>query len=951
MRIHSILVSSIALAVAIGAPPAPACSQETAAAAEPASSGGIPEWGITSSDFEADPGVVFGTLPNGMRYAIRRNTTPPGEAVIRFNLLVGGRDETDAENGAAHFVEHMAFNGSTNIPEGELLPMLERLGLAFGADTNAETSLDYTMYKLGLPNTDNETVDTAFMVMREMAGRLTFDPAAVERERGVILREAQDRNDANRRRAADYLRTALPGTPLGDRVTANAERIRGISAQELQAFYRAYYRPDRATLVVVGDIDPDAIEAKIAQVFADWQGEGEPRAPYTVPVVDRAAPTFSNFVDPATPEIIEIQTIEEWSPSDNTVARARDEVLRAIAGAVIANRINELSRSADSPTLGGQVTEQPLFRTATAYGLLIVAKDGQWQPTLELAERELRRAAQYGFTQSEVDEIKAGVETALRNAAAQADGRDSVSLADALITASLTDAVVTTPENDLAFYRQIAPSITAETTSAAFARAFVDGPDIVHLSTKTPVEGGMQAIAAALATSAQVAVARPEEAETVAFAYTDWGEPGTVVADERIEDFGIRTIRFANGLQLNLKRTGFEPGKINFVMRVGSGSSTFPSDLSGLALMLPIFASIDGFEAHGPDELRRALAGRQVELTLTANDAGLVSEGATTPDDLLLQMQLLAARLTATSYRDETQAQLAGVTPLLVENLRGAPIQVWSNAFNAVLSGGDARLGVADPLSLANLSLADLRRAIEPQLTEGSVALGLVGDFDEDAAIEAVAATLGALPARPERVEVGEPPRAVSFTKGAGPIMLTHAGQDDQGVLSLSWPTDDGHDLSDDLARDILARVLNLRMTEILREELGAAYSPQAFSFSTTTYDGFGHITALVTTPAQDMDRTAEIIEEIAAGLTSEPVSADLLERARSPIREGFERAENINSAWTGLVAMAQSDPEELDRRRQRLDALNALTPQTLQRVAAHYLRAGQARQIRVVPE
>ncbi|RJY06945.1 insulinase family protein [Aurantiacibacter aquimixticola] len=950
MRNHSLFVSLIALAVGMTVSPGSAKSQETVAE-QPASPCGIPEWNVGSPDFEADLAVVFGRLPNGMRYAIRRNTTPPGEAVIRFNVQVGGRDETDAEHGAAHFVEHMAFNGSTNIPEGELLPMLERLGLAFGADTNAETSLDYTTYKLGLPNTDEETVNTAFMVMREMAGNLTFDPAAVERERGVILREAQDRNDANRRRAADYLRTALPGTPLGERITADAERIREISARDLRGFYQAYYRPDRATLVVVGDIDPVVIEAKIEELFADWQGEGEPRALYAAADINPSAPAFSNFVDPATPEIVEIQTIEEWSPSDNTVASARDEVLRAIAGAVIANRINELSRSADSPTLGGQVTEQPLFRTAIAYGLLIVAKDGQWQPTLELAERELRRAARYGFAQSEVDEIKAGVETALRNAAAQADGRDSVSLADALITASLTDAVVTTPEVDLAFYQQIAPTITAETTSEAFAKAFEDGPDIVHLSTKIPVEGGTQAIAAVLAASAQVAVTPPEEAETVAFAYTDWGEPGTIVADERIEDLGIRTIRFANGLQLNLKRTGFEPGKINFTMRVGSGSSAFPSDVPGLALMLPIFATIDGFEAHGPDELRRALAGRQIELTLSANNAGLVSEGATTPDDLLLQMQLLAARLTATGYREETRGQLVGVVPLLVENLRAAPIQVWSNAFNAVLSGGDARLGVADPVSLGNLSLDDLRQAIEPQLAQGSVALGLVGDFDEDAAIEAVAATLGTLPARPSRVEVGKPPRAVAFTGEAGPIVLTHAGQDDQGVLSLSWPSDDGQDLPDDLARDVLASVFNLRMTEILREELSAAYSPQAFSFSTTTYDGFGHITALVTTPAEDMDRIAEIIEEIAGGLTSEPVSADLLERARSPIREGFERAENINSAWTGLVAMAQSDPEELDRRRQRLDALNALTPQTLQRVAAQYLRAGQARQIRVVPE
>lgn len=173
---------AVATGLAITSVP-PALAQEAAAqpSAAPADAQrGLPAWDITKSDFPADPDITFGRLPNGMRYALMRNGNPKGEVAIRFTVAVGAREEADAENGAAHFVEHMAFNGSTGIPEGALLPMLERLGLSFGADTNAETGLEYTTYKLQLPRTDDETVGTALKVIREMAGELIFNPAAVQ---------------------------------------------------------------------------------------------------------------------------------------------------------------------------------------------------------------------------------------------------------------------------------------------------------------------------------------------------------------------------------------------------------------------------------------------------------------------------------------------------------------------------------------------------------------------------------------------------------------------------------------------------------------------------------------------------------------------------------------------------------------------------------------------------
>lgn len=945
---------AMALGLALGGP-APVWAQGKDAAEAPAApaaqQGGVPAWNIPSTDLPADPDVVFGVLPNGMRYAIKHNTNPAGEAAVRFAISAGAREEADAENGAAHFVEHMAFNGSTGIPEGQLLPMLERLGLAFGADTNATTGLDFTTYMLSLPRTDDETVDTALKVIREMAGELTLAPDAVDRERGIILSEAQLRNEPGRRRLADYLQAALPGSHIGDRVKAEPERIKNITAEQLRDFYEGYYRPERATLVIVGDFDVAAMEEKIKATFSDWRGKGTARAPYNSPVpAGTDSPAIANFVDPAIPEVIELERFSAWEPATNSAEAARTDLLRTVAATALSNRVNALARATDSPVLFAQAADQKLFRTARSYGLLTVAKDGKWAETLALAEQELRRASQYGFTAAEIAEAKANIATAVGNAVKQANGRPSAGLADALITGSLENAVFRSPESDLALYNAIEPSLTPEAVSEAFRAGWQGGPTVVHVSTKQPIEGGKTAIAAVLDRSAAVAVAAPVQAAEVKFAYSDWGTPGKVVSDTTIADLGIRTVRFANGLQLNLKQTNFEPGKIAFSLRAGLGYSAFPRDKQGLREALPIIASVDGFEAHSLDDLRRVLAGKAVSTNFSGEDDALLANGETTSADLELQLDLLGARVTATGWRPEAAAQWQGIAPIVVKNIRSNAAQVLGASFGGILAGNDARFGITDISAFTSITMEDLRAVVAPQLAEGPLALGLVGDFDADAAIKAVGATLGALPPRPARSETVPADRPVRFVADRSVKVLTHAGAADQGAITLSWPTTDGRDLKDDITRDLLAAVMGLRLTEKLREELGATYSPQAFSYAPLAYKGFGHITAFMTVPPETMDSSAKAVRDIAAELVAAPVSADLLDRARNPIRAGLERSETQNNGWLGIVSEAQSDPTLLDRRRQRRAILDAITLTDVQAAAKRYL-AAQPVEIRVVPE
>lgn len=952
IRIRKYSTSLAAIAAAsllLSSAPIVAEAAANGAAAATQAAFGVPGWRIASKDLPADPNVVFSTLPNGMRYAIQRHNSPKGEVSVRFGISRGMKDETEAQSGAAHFVEHMAFNGSKNIPEGKLIPMLERLGLSFGADTNASTGLDATTYQLDLPNTKAETVDAALFMMREVAGRLTIAPAAVNRERGILLSEASMRNDPNRRMLASALGTQLPGNRFPSGINVNPDSIRKISAKDLRAFYQANYRPELATLVIVGDVDPAAMQKKITASFGDWKAVGKAAPDYRGPVSQPAKPLIGSFVDPAIFEIVMFERARPYTAPANSREEERRKLLETIAGQVISNRMDPIVQTPNSPVIGAQFMRQDTARNVSTFGLWVIARDGHWKEALAVGEQEMRRASQFGFTAGEVGEVKANLLSALTNAAAQAAGRKNAALADSLVSQSNENAVPTSAEFDLEMYKAIADSITPEAVTGAFRQAWQSGPTMVHVSSKTPIDSPATSIAALLDSSSKVAVAAKAEAAAKAFAYDSFGAAGSVVSDKTIEDLGIRTITYSNGLQLNLKRTTWEAGKVSFAMDVGDGIKAFPADRPGLMIMPSILIAADGLQAHDATELRKILAGHQVSLGLNAGQDALTASGAVATKDLDLQLKLLAARLSATGFRPETEAQWPPAAQAIGQAMAAQPIQIWSLAQNYVLTGGDGRLGMPSPSAFSQLSFADMKAAIAPQLANGPVALSLVGDFDEAAVIAAVGNTLGALPARAPRKHTAYAGRPISF-KASGTTTITHTGQANQGLISRSWPTTDDRDLKDTLTRDLLAEAMNLRALDLIREKLGATYTPKGISYSQSVYPGYGHITLLATAGPGDMDRIDQAFRQIAAEMVSGPISADLLTRAREPILAAYARSNTQNEGWVAMINNAQSWPERLDRRRQREGLLRSITPADILAAAKRYLVDSKSAAIRVVP-
>ena len=926
-------------------------SSQTAAPATPNTDSVARAWNLDAQSTPADPAIRFGVLPNGMKYAIRRNMTPKNSTVIRFRIDVGSTAEADDQRGLAHFLEHMAFNGSTNVREGEMVKLLERDGLAFGADTNASTSYTQTVYKLDLPRADDALVDTGLMLMREIASELTLLPAAIDRERGVILSEMRLRDQAGLRNLLHFLEFMAPGTPVARRkVIGTTDVLQTAPAARLRDLYDRFYTPGRSTLVMVGDFDPVAIEAKIVARFASWRPRGQFDGDPSAAKIDTSRTTgASYFVDPAVPTAITIAAVKPFVPQRDTPALRRQQIVEAIATGIVSRRLARLAQTPDAPILGGGASAADLFRTLRLTTIEAVAKDGDWRPALAMGEQELRRALQHGFTRAEIDEQLAGVRASLENETASVTTRTSTAHADTIAASLEMQMTVSTPEWRLAQLREVAPTITPDAVTTAFRARWAGVAPLVRIAAKTPLVDAPAKILQAFADSSKVEVTPPVTAIVAAFAYTDFGAPGKIVADTRITDLDLRTVRFANNVRLTVKKTDFEKDIVRISLRVGGGQLEFGRDGAALSGLMATVFTAGGLQKHSLDELRSILAGRSVTPGFGVGENSFGTKTATTPRDFELQIQLLAAYLTAPGFRPEADRFWQRAVPLIGPSLEASPAAIFQRDAGRIVADGDPRFGVPDAATLAAQTSEKLRAATARAFTSGSVEIGIVGDIEEAKVIEIVGKTFGALPPRDPSPLPFTDARKVRFAQKLTPATLRHAGKPGEAQTMRYWPTTDDSNAQTDVDLDLLSGVMRLMLNEELREKLGATYSATTDSDTSSIYPGYGFLSAGGNVDVARMGEVEAAIDRVATQLRDRPVPADLLTRARNPLLERLTKRLRENTTWLNVAEDAQSEPRFVARFRIERTLYEKVTPARLQEMARRYLMPGKALTIRAV--
>jgi zinc protease len=905
-----------------------------------------------ASDLPADPAVRTGVLANGMRYQLMRNATPPHTASVRLRIEAGSMYEADDQRGLAHFIEHMVLNGTKNVPEGEFVRRLERAGLKFGPDTNARTEFGQTVYMLDLPQTDAATVDTALFLLREVAGEATFVPSAIDSERGIVLSEERSRSTPQYRGLVDQLGYQLKGDILADRMPIGSpEILRTAPRERFVRFYDAYYRPERATLVVVGDFDVDAMEAKIRSLFASWSGRGKPGPELPAARIAQRAAQAHVFVEPGVGTQVSLSWQRPYDARPDSRAVEQQKMIELLGLQILNRRLERIATSANPPFIGGGAFRSEWAKRGEIVTILAVAQPGKWQPALASIDQEQRRAVRYGFGQAELDREISGIRAAFNAAAAGAATRTTPQLAEALVKAVDDRDVFTTPAFDLALFEETVKGLTADRVAEATRRLLSGSGPLLYLSSPVPVEGGDAALLAAYGDSQKVAVASTEFQQAKPWPYASFGAPGAVAERHELEGLGATAIRFANGVRLTVKPTDFRKDEILVSVRIGDGMLDLPSDRTN-----PGWALNGGaFVLGGPgklsyEDLQQVLSGKVYGLGFGIGDDAFQLTGKTRPQDLATQLQVLAAYASDPAWRPSGWDRLRAYSGTIQDQLASTPGGVFGREAGILLHSGDRRWETPDREAMAAVKAEDGKAMLADPLAHGPVEILVVGDVTVDEAIRQVAATFGALP--PRAAPSFAPSALTSNFPAPGLVKRTHKGRADQGLAFIAWPTNGFYaDQRRTRTLNLLGEVLELRLIDEIREKQGTTYSPGAGHSASQVFPSYGYLSAQIEAPPEKLDGFLADAAKIAASLRDAPVSDDELQRARKPFVEGIIRSKSTNEWWLAQLANAQTRPEVGLSISEGIAQYESITPADLQQAARQYLVDARAWKMEVVPE
>ena len=904
------------------------------------------------SDMPPDPAVTFGVLPNGMRYAIQHNATPSGEVSMRLRIAAGSLQEEKDQRGLAHFLEHMAFRGSKKVADGDMKKSLERIGLSFGSDTNASTDQEETIYQFDLPRSDDVSVDTALDLLQEIGSSLTLDPAAAKTEAGVVLSELQLRELPSFKAAQARLDFLFKDTHATQLANGDPDVIAKASIERIRAFYHAYYRPERATLIVVGDIDPAKLQDKIAKVFGGWRGEGKAGSDPKLNIPLSRGLEVQAFDGKGVGNTVSLVWTAKPQAKPETIATEKDGLIEQVGFAILNRRYRDAAVTPDRPFTRAGVSRGQEFQAVQMASLSVGYEPGQWQRALTEAEKMRLEILDKGTTQVELDRVLTEMRAGFEQRAQSAATRPSRSIVNGIIEEIDENDVYTSNARDLVTFNDDTRGLTVETVNKALRAAFEGGGPLIFAAGEKPVEGGADAVratflAAQKADRSTMAVAADAAAKP--WPYTDFGKPGTVASTQAAADVGATYVRFANGVRLTVRPSQFAQNEIDVGIKIGNGRLDLPRDRTTVSWAAGALTG-GGLKDLTASEIQRSLTGRHTGASFGIADDSFTLAGGTTPEDLNLQMQVLAAYVTQAAFRPDAFER---VRTAYAERLRTSgtnPSATMQLKLPEILHDGDKRWASATAEDVAAAKPDDLRALLQPVLDKGAIEIVIVGDTSVEKAVAAVAATFGALPPRPDARLAASAANGTRFPAGvAAPVRLVTADQKEQEIVTVTWPTHGRFpDIQDDVAQALLADIMSDRLFEQLRG-LGTVYVAQAGSSSSKIFD-YGYIQALAQLQPAAAQSFHDTLASIVADLQAGKLTEDELTRARTPSLEELRKARESNAYWLSVLEDTQLHPEKLDLARKYEAALKAVTLADIQAAAKKYLSEPKALKLAVGP-
>lgn len=908
----------------------------------------------------ADTAYRIGTLPNGMKYYVRHNAKPQGLADFYILTDVGAIQEDDNQIGLAHFLEHMAFNGTQNMPDKAIINYCEAIGVRFGANLNAATGVEMTRYLMrDVPLTRDGIVDTVLLILHDWADRITLDSLEIDAERGVIIEELRQGRNAGRRLWDAERAVTFKGTRYVDRNIIGTEQgLRNFTYEDLRSFYRKWYNTSHQAIIAIGDFDADQMVERIKVAMNDIRPYDGDTQKQVIVVPDNKEPRVAILTDKElTTTTAQMIIKRQPYPKEyfGTQEFLRNNLIGSIGSMTMGYRNRDITQRSDAPFLGVWLSDMQLYNGAlSATGISVSAKTGKILSALEPAYREIQRFLRYGVTKAEFNRAKAELYKAYENQyLARGDRRNSGFVNDAS-TNFLYGVSIPSDEYSHQLYKQLLDEITIEQVNEYFPKRWSDENRVIILkvapdSTST------------LPTEQQVLdIMRRVESEQIE-APVEEDVAQSLIADpsllrgskvKRTEPgmYGSTVWTLKNGIRVVLKPTDFEKGEVLLKAMAPEGTSSLPDSLVIPSNFFGGYFGRSGIGDYNAAQISKITAGKTAytAMSLGAYESQII--GSSTPSDIETMMQKMYLQFTAPRYDSDAFAAMISNARNNYRNAEGKPSTVFSKRVGEILNGKDnPRRPWLDEASLDKVQESDMAVLHDKFFgNAGGYTFFITGNFSIDTIRPLVEKYIGSLPydrkLRREWKDEGiRYPEGDLFDRFATK-METPKTQ----VYYIYWGNEPTT-VQNIITGAAFSHIIGMRYHNIIREQMGGTYGVSAsLSHSTQPTDRYV-LSVVFNTNIEQSDTLRAVVPMVIADIADKGVTPEEVANARAYIQKNRPEQMKSNSYWQGRLASYYVNGKDFETGRD--SAISDFTAEDMQAIAKRIVSDGNNIKIIMDPE
>jgi zinc protease len=902
----------------------------------------------------ADPNIKIGKMDNGLTYYIKVNKKPEQRIELRLAVNAGSVCETDGQQGLAHFVEHMCFNGTKNFPSNKMVDMLEEMGVKFGAELNAGTSFDQTVYMLKVPTDKDEWIERGFQVLEDWAHQVSLEDVEIDKERGVIVEEWRLGLGADDRMQSKYIPVILKDSRYAGRLPiGKVDVIKSFPYDTLRTFYKTWYRPDLMAVVVVGDIDPSLAEEKVKEHFGRIPKAVNPKPRIDFPIPDNVEPLISVVTDKEASGF-NASIFFKHPKSDNiTYSDYRNQLMRSLYTGMLNSRLDEIAQKPDAPYLYAEAGYGSFIgRTIDVYSLSVNAKENQIEKSLEVAFMENERVRQYGFTATELEREKKNILTMYEKMAKESDKTESGSYADEFIRNYMDHECIPGIQKEFEITKEYLPGIELDEINK-FGQSWTTDNNMLALVTAQEKEGINVPSEQQLKDLIRSVKSRKTEAYidkvTDIPLMTEQPVPSVVIKRTDDKDFGFTELVLGNGVHIILKPTDFKNDEILMSAYSPGGSSLYPDrDIMSATLAATVITQ-SGLGDYDFTGLQKKLSGNTAKVTPYISELREGVNGSCSPKDLETMLQLNYLYFTKTRRDENAYNAFISRMRNMIKPMRSTPQAIFADTLSKIISKNSPRvIAIPSDAQLDQLSLNRLIAIYKDRFADASdFTYFMVGNFKIDEVIPQLEKYIGGLPSI-KRKEIWKDVTP-GFPKGLLVVDIPK-NSEPQSTVAMVWK---GSFKWNDKCRmefTMLMNILSIKCRESMREDQGGVYGVSiSGNFSKLPKPGYS-ITSTWGCNPENINKLAQtVLEEMGKIKKYGPEVIDINKVKEALIRDR-ETSIKENGFWLSALQNHYLYGDKLLSLEAYKTFVNSITRDDIKVIATKYLNTKNYVQVALTP-